>query len=84
MDRRPFQEFAGRLRALADAVENPRTTITELAHAAHACGLTLRLEFIDSGQRDEIEPAASDGPSAPLRFPHDDMGTPVSSQPTPP
>ena len=55
MDRRPFQEFAGRLRALADAVENPRTTITELAHAAHACGLTLRLEFIDSGQRDEIE-----------------------------
>lgn len=77
MDPRPFQEFACRLRAFADAVENPQTTITELAHAAHSVGLTLRLEFIDSGHRDEIEPAASAGRSSPLRFPHDDMGTPT-------
>lgn len=77
MDMRPWQEFARRLRVLADTVENPQSSIVALAHAAHACGLELRIEFIDSGQRDEIEPAASDGPSAPLRFPHDDMGTPA-------
>jgi hypothetical protein len=60
MDMTPFREYAARLRKLAATVEDDTSTIGELAHAAHACGLELRMEFGDAGRAVPM-PVAAEG-----------------------
>lgn len=67
-DLRPWREFAERLRALANAIESPDTTIEQLARAADRCGMTLQIELIDNGRRDQVR--------APVRAPELEEGAP--------
>ena len=50
LDMTPFREYATRLRKLADTVEDETSTIGELAHAAHGCGMGVLIQLVDDGR----------------------------------
>lgn len=60
LDMTPFREYATRLRKLADTVEDDTSTMGELAHAAHACGLELQIAFADAGRAVPMPVAAEE------------------------